>query len=106
MHLHVGEAKLAQISGAQLDHLEINPWATITDRLNIELRELAVAPLLWTVVAKELGNGGKAYGLRLRAHTVLDVGSDGARRCFRAKRQGDRIVTPRLQPIELLRDDV
>jgi hypothetical protein len=94
--LHVGEAQFAQVGGAELDHLEVNPWSTVADRLNIKLRELAIAPLLWTVVAEELRNSCNAHGLRLRAHAMLDVGPNGAGGCLGSKRQGDRIVTTRL----------
>ena len=96
MHLHVGETEIAKIGGAHLDHLKVNPWSTITDRLDVELRELAIAPLLWSVVAEELRHCRKSYGLRLRAHAVLDIGPNGAGGCLGSERQGDRIITTRL----------
>ena len=96
MHLHVGETEIAKIGGAQLNDLEVNPWSAIADRLNIELRELAIAPLLWSVVAEELRHCRKSYGLRLGAHAVLDIGPNGAGGCLGSERQGDRIITTRL----------
>ena len=96
VHLHVGETEIAKIGGAQFDDLEVNPRSAIADRLNVELRELAIAPLLWSVVAKELRHCRKSYGLRLGAHAVLDIGPNGAGGCLGSERQGDRIITTRL----------
>jgi hypothetical protein len=77
-------------------NLEVNPRSAIADRLNVELRELAIAPLLWSVVAEELRHCRKPYGLRLGAHAVLDIGPNGAGGCLGSERQGDRIITTRL----------
>ena len=96
VHLHIGEPQFAQVVGTELNHLKVDPWATVADRLDVELRELAIAPLLWAVVTEELRNCRKAYGLRLGAHAVLDVGPNGTGGCLRPKRQGDRIISTRL----------
>lgn len=96
MHLHIGEPQFAQVGGTELNHLKVDPWATVADRLDVELRELAIAPLLRAVITEELRNCRKAYGLRLGAHAVLDVGPNSTSGCLGSKRQGDRIVTTRL----------
>ena len=99
MHLHVGEAQLSQIGGAQLDHLKVDPWSTVADRLDIELRKLAISPLLWSVVPEKLRNSGKSNRLWLRAHPVLDVGANGAGSGLGTECQRDRIITTRLKSI-------
>jgi hypothetical protein len=65
VHLHIGEAQLAEIGGANLNHLKVDPRSAVADRLNIKLRELTISPLLWAVVAEELRNRRESYGLRL-----------------------------------------
>ena len=96
MHLYVSETEFAQVGGAQLDDLEVDPRPGITYRLDVELRELAIATLLWSVVAEELRHCRKSYGLRLGTHAVLDISPNGAGGCLGSERQGDRIITARL----------
>jgi hypothetical protein len=78
VHLNISEADPNKEACAEFNHLNINAGASVTDRLNVECRELAVATLLWSVVTEVGGNGDESYRLWRAAHTVLDVGAQDA----------------------------
>ena len=78
MHLNISQAERNKETCAEFNHLDINAGASVTDRLNVELRELTVATLLRSVVTEEGGNGDKSYRLWRAAHAVLDVGAQDA----------------------------
>jgi hypothetical protein len=78
VHLNISEAERNKEASAEFNHLNINARTSVTDRLNVELRELTVATLLWSVMTEEGGNGDKSYRLWCAAHPVLNVGAQDA----------------------------
>jgi hypothetical protein len=78
VHLNISEADRNKETCAEFDHLNIDARASVTDRLNVELRELTVATLLRSVMTEEGGNGDKSDRLWRAAHAVLDVGAQDA----------------------------
>ena len=75
MHLNVTEANRLQVRCTELDHFDIDTWPCVTDRLNVELRELTISTLLRSIVAEEFGYRHKPNRLRFRPHAMLKIGA-------------------------------
>jgi len=78
VHLNISKAEANKEACTEFNHLNVNAGASVTDRLDVELRELTVATLLRSVMTEEGGNGDKSYRLWRAAHAVLDVGAQNA----------------------------
>jgi hypothetical protein len=78
MHLNVTEANRPKVRCTELDHFNIDPRSCVTDRFNVELRELTISTLLRSIVAEEFGYRHEPNRLRFRAHAVLEVGTHNA----------------------------
>ena len=101
MNFNVGKPKLLQEACAEFNHLNINARASVPDRLHVELRELAISTLLWSVMTEEWSDGDEAHRLRGTAHAVLDVRAEDSRGCFWSQCERRGILCMRSEPIEL-----
>ena len=91
---------------AQLDQLRVDGRSGITDRLDVELPELAVAAGLRAVVAEHRPDESQLHRLRPRLHPVLDVGPHDPGGGLGAERPRLRLLGSRRDPEELLLDDI
>ena len=104
--LDAREPGVAVEAHPELDDLGVDRRPRVADRLDVELRELAVAPGLRAVVAEHRPDLDELHRLRPGLHPVLDVGADDARGRFRPERPRLAVLGPRREPEELLLDDV
>ena len=100
----VGEAQLAVERRQQVDHLGVDERVGVADRLDAELRVLAVAARLRAVVAEVRADVEEPHRLRQARHAVLDVRPHDARRALRPQRE--HVVAAVLEEVDLLVDDV
>jgi hypothetical protein len=90
--------------GEQQDRLGVERRVVGSERLDADLRELAVASRLGALVTEERAPVPELHGLGKLVHAVLDVGARDAGGALRAQRQ--RAAAAVLKGEHLLADDV
>ncbi len=71
----VRKTDLEQPVATQLDDLDVEGGARRADRLDVELEELAVAALLWAVVAEHRADQVQPRRLRPAVQPTLEIGA-------------------------------
>ncbi len=104
--LHAIEPDVPVEAQAKLDQLRVDGRPGITDRLDVELPELAVAAGLRAVVAEHRPDERELHRLGPGLHPVLDVGAHDSGGGLRAERPGLGLFGARRDPEQLLLDDV
>ncbi len=100
------EPGVAEDPHPELDDLGVDRRTGIADGLDVELPELAVASGLRPVVAEHRAGHREPDRLRPRVHAVLEVRPDDAGGGLRTERPRFGLLGSRLDPEELLLDDV
>jgi hypothetical protein len=105
-HLDAFEAGLSVEARSELDDLGVDRGTRIADRLDVELRELPIAPGLGPVVPEHRAGQRELHRLRPRLHAVLDIRTDNPGGRLRPEGPGLALLLPGRDPEELLLDDV